>query len=480
MLGVAVRLILRLPHFFGEGGLRVMSSPELPVPESEGVTGMSRSARTVIAASFIGTTIEWYDFFLYGTASALVFNRLFFPSISPANGVLAAFATFAVGYAARPIGGLVFGHFGDRVGRKRMLVLSLLIMGVGTMVIGLLPTYDAIGVWAPILLVTMRFLQGIGIGGEWGGAVLLAVEHAPMSRRGFFGSWPQMGVPAGLLLSTVVYRLVQGATSEASFLSWGWRIPFLLSALLVAVGLGVRLKVLESPVFQQVKETDTAVRAPLIEALKEYPGRIIIGVGLRAAENVIFPVYTVFILTYGKRLGIPEGTLLTGVIISSVIGLVSIPFWAALSDRYSRRRVYLAGALLSALLAFPFFALVSTGSALLIWLAMLLGVNVGHNLMYGPQAAFFAELFGTRVRYSGVSIVYQVTGVFAGGLAPLIATVLLEASGGGYRLVAAYVAGVSLLTCVAAYFAPDTRGQDLTIDPSTRSTMSTSPHSAAT
>jgi len=446
----------------------VSATEQLPPPAAGG--GMSRAARNVIAASFIGTTIEWYDFFLYGTASALVFNRLFFPSISPANGVLAAFATFAVGYASRPIGGLVFGHFGDRIGRKRMLVLSLLIMGVGTVVIGLLPTYDSIGVLAPVLLVAMRFVQGIGIGGEWGGAVLLAVEHAPVNRRGYFGSWPQMGVPAGLLLSTVVYRLVQAATSEASFLAWGWRIPFLLSAVLVLVGLGVRLKVMESPVFEQVKETNTTARTPLIEALKDYPGRILIGVGLRTAENVIFPVYTVFILTYGKRLGIPEGTLLTGVIISSVIGLASIPFWAALSDRYSRRRVYLAGALLSAVLAFPFFALVSTGSAVLIWLAMLLGVNVGHNLMYGPQAAFFAELFGTRVRYSGVSIVYQVTGVFAGGLAPLIAAVLLGAAGGGYLLVAAYIAGVSLITAVAAYLAPDTRGQDLSVDPIRHST----------
>ncbi len=427
--------------------------------------GADSSVRTVLAASFIGTTIEWYDFFLYGTASALVFNKLFFPSISPANGVLAAFATFAVGYASRPIGGLVFGHFGDRVGRKRMLVLSLLIMGVGTLVIGLLPTYGSVGVLAPVLLVAMRLLQGIGIGGEWGGAVLLAVEHAPPGRRGLFGSWPQMGVPAGLLLSTVVYRVAQGTTSEASFLAWGWRIPFLLSSALVVVGLVVRLKVAESPAFEAVKATGTEIRMPLIDVLKGYPSRILVGMGMRAAENVIFPVYTVFILTYGKRLGIPQGTLLTGVIISSVIGLVSIPFWAALSDRYGRRLVYLSGALFSAVFAFPFFALVDTKAAVLIWLALVLGVNVGHNLMYGPQAAFFAELFDTRVRYSGASIVYQVTGVFTGGLAPLIAAVLLGAAGQRYLFIAVYVAGVSLITSVAAYLSPDTRGQDIEYDP---------------
>lgn len=360
-----------------------MSVHESSGPRERG-GGVDSSLRTVIAASFIGTTIEWYDFFLYGTASALIFNKLFFPSISPANGVLAAFATFAVGYASRPVGGLLFGHFGDRVGRKKMLVLSLMIMGVGTFVIGLLPTYRSIGVLAPVLLVTMRLLQGIGIGGEWGGAVLLAVEHAPMKRRGFYGSWPQMGVPAGLLLSTVVYRLVQGASSDASFLSWGWRIPFLLSGVLVLVGLLVRLKVMESPAFERVKTTGTEVQMPLLEVLRGYPRQVLIGMGMRAAENVIFPVYTVFILTYGKRLGIPQGTLLTGVIISSVIGLVSIPFWAALSDRYGRRMVYLSGAIFSTLFAFPFFALVSTKAAVAVWVAIVLGINVGHNLMYGP------------------------------------------------------------------------------------------------
>lgn len=430
----------------------------------DGGTPPRSSMKKVVLASFVGTTIEWYDFFLYGTAAALVFNQLFFPAFDPAAGLLASFATFAVGFAARPIGGLIFGHFGDRIGRKRMLVLSLLIMGVGTFVIGLLPTFESIGVWAPILLVLMRVLQGIGIGGEWGGAVLMTVEHSPQARRGFYGSFPQMGVPAGLLLSTGVFALVRWTTTDEAFLAYGWRIPFLLSAVLVLVGYFVRQQLVESPVFQQVKTSETESRRPLIDVLQAYPRQLLVGAGMRAAENVIFPVFTVFLLSYGASVGIAEGTLLTGVIISSAVGLVSIPLWAALSDRYNRRAVYMAGAVFSTLFAFPFFWLVSTGTAALIWLAVLLGVNVGHNLMYGPQATLFAELFGTRVRYSGVSIVYQITSVFAGGLAPLIATALLVANDGDPALVAAYVAAVSLIAVIATYFAPRINLQDLDED----------------
>lgn len=422
------------------------------------------SMRTVALASFVGTAIEWYDFFLFGTAAALVFNKLFFPSFDPASGLLASFATFAVGYVARPIGGLVFGHFGDRIGRKRMLILSLLIMGVGTFAIGLLPTFESIGVLAPILLVAMRVLQGVGIGGEWGGAVLLTVEHSPRANRGFYGSFPQMGVPAGLLLSTAVFGVTRWASTDQAFLSYGWRIPFLLSAVLVLVGYFVRQKVLESPAFQKVKTSKTESRMPLVDVLKAYPRQLLVGAGMRAAESIIFPVFTVFVLSYGASLHIAEGALLTGVIISSAIGLVSIPFWAALSDRYSRRPVYLAGAVFSALFAFPFFWLVGTGTPILIWLAIVLGVNVGHNLMYGPQAAMFAELFGTKVRYSGVSIVYQVTAVIAGGLAPLVATSLLVANHGNPALVAGYVAAASTIAVIATYFAPRANLVDLDVD----------------
>ncbi|MGI8722742.1 MAG: MFS transporter, partial [Geodermatophilaceae bacterium] len=360
-------------------------SSSIPNPAAEETPPRS-SMRTVVLASFVGTTIEWYDFFLYGTAAALVFNKLFFPSFDSAAGLLASFATFAVGYAARPVGGLIFGHFGDRVGRKKMLIISLLIMGIGTFAIGLLPTFDSIGVLAPILLVVLRIAQGIGIGGEWGGAVLLTVEHSPRARRGFYGSFPQMGVPAGLLLSTAAFGLTRWLTTDEAFLSYGWRIPFLLSGILVVVGYFVRQKVLESPAFQTVKETKAESRMPLIDVVKAYPRQLLVGAGMRAAENVIFPVFTVFVLSYGEGVGIAEGTLLTGVIISSAIGLLSIPAWAALSDRYSRRSVYLAGAAFSMLFAFPFFWLVSSGTPILIWLAIVLGINVGHNLMYGPQA----------------------------------------------------------------------------------------------
>lgn len=429
-----------------------MSTPETNTRGGE--TPPRTPMRKVVLASFIGTTIEWYDFFLYGTAAALVFNQLFFPAVDDSAGLLASFATFAVGFAARPIGGLIFGHFGDRIGRKRMLVLSLLIMGIGTFAIGLLPTYNSIGVMAPVLLVLMRILQGIGIGGEWGGAVLMTVEHSPKGKRGFYGSFPQMGVPAGLLLSTSVFALVRWATTDETFQAYGWRIPFLLSAVLVLVGYYIRQQIVESPAFQEVKTSNSESRRPLVDVVKAYPRQLLVGAGMRAAENVIFPVFTVVVLSYGASVGIAEGTLLTGVIISSAVGLVSIPFWAALSDRYNRRAVYMAGAVFSTLFAFPFFWLVDSGSTVLIWLALLLGVNVGHNLMYGPQATLFAELFGTKVRYSGVSIVYQITSVFAGGLAPLIATALLTANNGDPGLVAAYVAAVSLIAVIATYFAP--------------------------
>ncbi len=420
--------------------------------------------RTVLFSSFVGTAIEWYDFFLYGTASALILNKLFFPSFSPAAGTLAAFATYAAGFAARPIGGLVFGHFGDRLGRKRMLVISLLIMGIGTFCIGLLPTYGAIGVGAPVLLVAMRMLQGVGIGGEWGGAVLMTVEYSPPKWRGLFGSIPQMGVPAGLLLSTGVFSLVRTRLSEDAFLTYGWRIPFLLSGLLVIVGYIVRQKLLEPPSFENIKTSRTQSPRPLIDVLRAYPRQILAGIGMRLSENVVFAVYTVFVLSYATGKGIAEGTLLTGVMISSGLGLVSIPAWAALSDRYSRRLVYMAGSAFSAAFAFPFFALIGTGETVMVWLAFLLGINIGHNLMYGPQATLFAELFGTRVRYSGVSIVYQITSVFAAGLAPLIAASLLEANNGDPALVAFYVVAVSIISLIAAWFAPRTNPDDIDAD----------------
>jgi len=424
--------------------------------------GDRRTLRKVILASFIGTTIEWYDFFLYGTAAALVFNKLFFPDAEPLIGTLAAFGTFAVGFAARPIGGIVFGHFGDRVGRKSMLVISLMIMGIATFLIGLLPTHASIGVAAPILLVLLRFAQGIGVGGEWGGAVLMSVEHAPKGKRGFYGSWPQMGVPAGLLISTLVFAAVQSATTEAAFLAWGWRIPFLVSIVLVGVGLFIRLRILESPAFQTVKDSGTQAPTPIIDVVKTYPRSVLVAMGMRVAENGTFYITTVFVLAYGvDTLELAKGTMLTGVIIAAAIGLVTIPLYGSLSDRFGRRPLYMAGALFSLAFAFPFFWLLDTKEPVLIWLAIVLGVNVGHDLMYGPQAAFFSELFPTRLRYSGASLGYQLASVFAGGFAPLIAIALLAAGGGSPVLVAVYMAVMALITVVATYFARETFRDDV-------------------
>jgi metabolite-proton symporter len=408
----------------------------------------------VVVASFIGTTIEWYDFFLYGTAAALVFNRLFFPTLDPLAGTLSAYGTFAVGFVARPLGGAVFGHFGDRIGRKQMLVWSLSIMGVATALIGLTPTYAQIGIWSPILLVVLRFVQGFGVGGEWGGAVLLAVEHSGGERRGFHGSWPQMGVPGGLLLSTGVFAAFSSWLPEPAFLAWGWRIPFLISVLLVAVGLFVRLRVLESPSFEKVKEARRESRTPLLDVFRDHPREVLIGMGMRFAQNVIFYIYTVFVLSYGeKTLGYPRSVMLRGVMIASFLGLFAIPLWSHLSDRVGRRPIYLAGGIFSLVVAYPFFWMMERGAGF-VAIAMVLAMNIGHDMMYGPMAATLSELFGTRVRYSGASLVYQLTSVVSGGVAPFIATVLLARYGSG--AVAAYVVACCAVTVVATWFLPET------------------------
>jgi MFS transporter, MHS family, shikimate and dehydroshikimate transport protein len=419
-----------------------------------------QSHRAVILASFIGTMIEWYDFFIYGTAAALIFNRLFFPTVDPFVGTLSAFATFAVGFVARPLGGIVFGHFGDRIGRKTMLIYSLLIMGVATFITGLLPTYATAGVWAPLLLVAMRLAQGIGLGGEWGGAVLMAVEHSPRHRRGLSGSWPQMGALAGLLLSTLAFTIVTGTLSDEEFLSWGWRVPFLLSIVLIGVGMFIRLNVAESPAFARVKQSGTEHARPLAAVVRDYRRNTLLAMGMRLAENALFYIYTVFTLSYVPlQLGMPRGTMLRAVTISAAVGCVSIPIFGALSDRVGRRRVYLFGALFSLFFSVPFFWLLHTKSTVLMVLATVLAVNVGHDAMYGPQAAYFSELFGTRVRYSGASLAYQLSSVVAGGFAPLIATALL-ASAGMYA-VAAYMMVLCVITAVATYLAPETYRDDV-------------------
>ena len=418
------------------------------------------SVARVVAASFVGTAIEWYDFFLYGTAAALVFNRLFFPTIDPAAGTMAAFGTYAVGFVARPVGGVLFGHLGDRRGRKSALVATLMIVGLSTCGIGLLPTYDAAGALAPVLLVALRFVQGLGVGGEWAGAVLMVAERGDPRRRGFAASWVQAGAPVGLLLATGAFGLAS-QLPEADFLAWGWRVPFLLGVVLTAVGLYLRLKVLESPLFEKLAAAAPPAAPPLVEVLRTHPRNVLLAMGARAAENCFYYFFTVFALSYGTQyLGLPKALLLDGVVLAAVAHLVATPLFGALSDRVGRRPVYLGGALFLAAFAFPFFWLVGTGERGWVWLALAVGM-VGHAAMYGPQAAFLAELFGTRVRYTGASLGYQLAAPLSGGAAPLVAAALLAWSGGAPWPVGVYLVGMALVTVVAVLLAAETRSRDL-------------------
>jgi len=422
-------------------------------------TTSKNSIQLVALASLIGTTIEWYDFFLYNTAAALVFNKLFFPTFDPFVGTLLAFSTYAVGFAARPIGGIVIGHYGDKVGRKSMLVLTLIMMGVATACIGLLPTYDSIGTWAPILLVLLRVIQGFGVGGQWGGAVLMTVEHAPAGQRGFYGSWPQIGVPAGLLTSTIIFTLFTRLPQD-QFMSWGWRIPFILSLALVAVGLLIRLKILETPSFTKMKETRSVSRQPVLEVLQKYPKQVLQAAGARCAENGAFYIYSAFMLVYAtQHVGISRDIPLNGIMIASALEFIFVPFYGWLTDRIGRRPVYLFGAVMTAVLAFPLFWLFDTGSTPLIWLALLLVFLCSHAPMYAPQGAFFSELFGTSVRYSGASLGAQLSAAVAGGFSPLIATALLPKYGA--NAIALYIIVMALITIVAVWSAVETLKHEL-------------------
>jgi metabolite-proton symporter len=412
------------------------------------------SIRLVAIASLIGTTIEWYDFFLYGTAAALVFNRLYFPTFDPLMGTLASFGTYSVGFLARPIGGIVIGHYGDRIGRKSMLVLTLVIMGAATFGIGLLPTYAQIGVWAPVALVVLRLAQGFGVGGEWGGAVLMAIEHAPPGTRGFYGSWPQIGVPAGLLVSTAVFAQF-ARLPEDQFLAWGWRVPFLLSIVLVAVGLIIRLRILETPAFARLKADRREARRPIVDVLRTHPKEVLLAMGARIAENGAFYIYTVFVLVYAtQRAGVARQDVLNGILLAAAAAMVAIPACGALSDRVGRRPVYLFGACVTAIFIYPLFWLIDTGSVPLVWLALVIALVFAHSPMYGPQAAFLAELFGTRVRYSGASLGSQLSSVVSGGLSPFIATALLPYGRGA---LASYVVVMAMVTIVSVLLASETR-----------------------
>ncbi|MEW1908895.1 MFS transporter [Kitasatospora sp. NPDC085895] len=418
----------------------------------------------VVGASLIGTTVEWYDYFLYGTAAALVFGKVFFPDSDPLTGTLLSFLTYAIGFAARPLGALVFGHFGDRIGRKRLLVLSLLLMGGATTLIGCLPTYRQIGVAAPLLLTALRLVQGFALGGEWGGAVLLVSEHGDRARRGFWASWPQGGAPAGNLLAAGVLSLMTATLSDEAFLSWGWRVPFLLSAVLVAVGLWIRLAVDESPLFQQALEAAKArtsvEQPPLVAVLRNHWRDVLVAMGARMAENISYYVMTTFVLAYAVgHVHLPKQTALNAVLIASAVQFALIPLFGALSDKVGRKPVYLAGAVGVGVWAFVFFGMVDTESFGALVAAITIGL-VFHSAMYAPQAAFFSELFATRMRYSGASIGAQFSSVAAGAPAPLIATALLKDHGSSTPI-AVYVAIAAAITVLAVLCSRETRGEDL-------------------
>jgi metabolite-proton symporter len=419
--------------------------------------------RKAVVASFIGTSIEWYDFFLFGSAAALVFNKVFFPQFDPLTGTLLSFGAYAVAFIARPLGGAVFGHLGDRVGRTRTLVWTLMLMGGCTFAMGLLPGYSTIGVAAPLLLVVLRFCQGLGLGGEWGGAVSLVTEYGTSAgadnRRGYFASWPQIGVPAGNLLAVGALAVMNATTSSQAFTAWGWRIPFLLSAVLIGVGLWIRTTLAESPLFASLGEEERH-HAPLMEVLRHHRRGLFITIGIRIASDISYYIFALFGITYvTQQLGLPRSVAFNGVLIASVVQLVAIPAFAAWSDRVGRRPVYLIGALGVGVWGFVFFPLINTRSAAAAVLAITVGL-LFQAVMYGPMAAYIAELFGTSVRYSGSSVGYQLAGILGGSLAPIIGVALLAHYDSAVP-VALYLALAALVTVVAVLVSPEPRHLNL-------------------
>ncbi|MFY3332698.1 MFS transporter [Achromobacter xylosoxidans] len=417
-------------------------------------TAPARSRRDYVTAglaSMMGTTIEWYDFFLYGTAAALIFNKIFFPSFDPLTGTLAAFATYSVGFFARPLGGVIFGHYGDRIGRKSMLLITLLLMGVPTILIGLIPSYEQIGYWAAVLLVLMRFLQGIAVGGEWGGAVLMAVEHAPQGKKGFFGSLPQAGVAPGLILSSLAMGAVAGLP-EQDMLSWGWRLPFLASVVLLAVGWFIRVKVAESPDFEQMRDKGAKVEVPVAAVLRHHRRALWTVVGARLAEVTWFYTVVTFSLAYATgTLGIPRAVMLDATIWGAALALFTMPLFGMLGDRIGHKWMFMAGAVGILACAPLFFQLLATGQTGWIIVAVCLAVGLVYACLYGPEGTLFSSQFPAEVRYTGISLAVQVSGAIGGGLAPIVATWLLARAGGDPKYVVWYLSALGVVAVFSAW-----------------------------
>ena len=420
--------------------------------------------KQVAWASMIGTTVEWYDFVIYSQAAALVFGPLFFPALSPALGTLAGFATFGIGFVARPIGAAIFGHFGDRVGRKTTLVTTLTLMGLATLGVGFLPTYAQVGLWAPGVLVALRLVQGFAVGGEWGGAVLMAVEHAPSHRRGFYGSWPQLGTPLSLIIATVVMTLLSASMSNDAFLAWGWRVPFLMSAVLVGVGLFIRLQLTESPEFLKLQSQGKALRAPIVDVWTHAKVHTLLVVGAQAAVNVGYYVVVVFGLSYAtSNAGISRTAALAALIIGAFADLVAVPLFGALSDRLGRKPVLVGGSVFIGLFAFPFFLMVQSGSVVLLSIAVALGLALGHAPVYSTMSTFFSEGYGVRSRYSGLSIAYHLGGTVSSGPTPFVASALLLAYGGILPVIV-LLGAAAALSVACLMLLRETRGRDLSVD----------------
>ncbi|MEI5522673.1 MFS transporter [Streptomyces brasiliscabiei] len=437
-----------------------MAPSPLPNPAEQAEEAQrTRQLRRVALSGLLGTAVEFYDFLVYGTVAALVFGELFFPGADPAVGTIAAFGTFAAGYVARPVGGILFGHFGDRLGRKSMLLLTMGLMGGASFLIGLLPTYDTIGVWAPVLLITLRVLQGIAIGGEWGGATLMVVEHAGEKRRGLWSSFTQMGAPLGSLLSSLVVTLVV-AMPRDEFAAWGWRVPFLLSVVLLGVGLFVRLKVVESPLFAKVKKDRTESRLPILDVLRRPRPLLLaccVGIGAFTAQSLL----TSYLIAYATGIGYPRPQVLTALTVSASVALVVLPCASALSDRVGRRPVVLTGAIASAALAFPVLALVDSRSPGLLILAVVLGHGFAQSVMYGPLGALLTEMFGTKVRYTGASLGYQGATLIGAGFSPMIAGSLVAANGGSSTPISLLICGGAAITAVTVWFVRETHRESL-------------------